>query len=183
MEPVKSSSSLDDFLARAKSPASRCIDELSDSNRDGVGKISTTHAKTTNLKPAVEYFEGIERSADADAWESRSKRPVATISVAEIRSFTKQLRNSKTGEPLAQDSVTGILKNLKTVFGKAVTARLIESNPCKSLVPGFRRSKKMEYVELRRFYEFANQLDLELQVMPGLAMFAGMRAPSEEHYL
>ena len=41
----------------------------------------------------------------------------------------------------------------------------------------------MEYVELRRFYEFANQLDLELQVMPGLAMFAGMRAPSEEHYL
>jgi len=120
---------------------------------------------------------------DVGSWHEVSKKSVAAILPDEVKDFIAKCCDRSTGRPHSANTKIGIMKTLAKVFAVAMDARIIEVNPCKGLTSGYDPSDRLAYVSVKQFEELALKLDTEWQVILGLAMFAGFRAPSEINLL
>ncbi len=149
------------------------------------GKRAGTINNQNNIcRHAIKFFEGVDVSKDDVAgWHKVSKKSVAAILPDEVEDFIEKCCDRRTGRLHSVNTKIGTMKTLAKVFAVAVLARIIESNPCKGLTSGYDPSNRLAYVSVEQFEELAFKLDTEWQVILGMAMFAGFRAPSEINLL
>ena len=167
-----------------KTFAALCAYVLSKEAEDRGNGAGTVNNQNNICRHAIKFFEGAEVSKDDVAgWHKVSKLSVASILPEEVKAFMDQCCDRRTGRPHSANTKIGTLKTLAKVFAVAMDARVIESNPCKGLTSQYERSDNLAYVTVEQFGELAGKLDTEWQVILGLAMFSGLRAPSEINLL
>jgi len=167
-----------------KTFAALCAYVLTKEAEDRGNGAGTVNNQNNICRHAIKFFEGVDvPKDDVASWYSVSKLSVASILPDEVKAFMDQCSDRRTGRPHAANTKIGTLKTLAKVFAVAVKARIIEANPCEGLTSSYDRSDNLEYVPVERFRDLAEKLDTEWQVILGLAMFAGLRAPSEINLL
>lgn len=140
-------------------------------------KKGTTRNKVVSLRHAIKFFEGIEDPGrDRVTWQRSSKRLIRSITEDDVVAFRDSF-------DMTENTKVGIMKNLSEVFNVAKKAGLIPRNPVSEHRGGWEASEKLEYVPLTRFRKLYDQVDTEWKLILGLAMYAGLRAPSEVNAL
>ena len=139
-------------------------------------KKGTTRNKVNSLRHAIKFFEGIEADSDYSDWKAVSKRLIRSITDDDIVAFRDSLQQM-------ENSKTGVMKNLSEVFNVAKRAGLVSQNPVSEHRGSWEASEKLDYVSLLQFRELYDQVDTEWQLILGLAMYAGLRGPSEVNAL
>ena len=162
-----------------KTFAALCAHTIEEGIKKG-NKRGTASNQTNALVLAIKYFEGIDvKKADRSGWAKQSKKYVSTITSENVRDFRVWLDEFRPSE----NSKVDVMKSVIQVMNVAMKAGLVEQNVAKEHKGSFDASKKLHYVTPQTFNEFVKPLDSEWTVILGLAMFAGLRAPSEVNML
>ena len=150
---------------------------------DSGNKQGTQANKVNSLRHAISFFEGVDVETDLADWKRISSRAIGTITTEDVKRFRQSLRGRRDKKAMSENSKVGVMKNLNEVFNLAVKHGLLASSPGKELKGSWLRSEKLEYVPLARFRELYDRADEEWRLILGLAMFAGLRSPSEVNAL
>ena len=106
-----------------------------------------------------------------------AKTLIATIDVKAADQWRTAIGNTGLAEP----TISKRIQNVKAIFSKAVTWKMISSNPFSHLKQGSQQNRsRIEYVSKEIIEQVMNACsNAESKAIIGLARFAGLRCPSE----